>query len=456
MKKRLLSFFLALTLLLPAVYAQGLSPSTADLDQQMETEHFVFHYSVKEANAPKVLSDLKKSFEGCYGRVTTALKQVPAGKSDVYLYPDISSYHTAFSWQNLPSSSVGQYYNGAVYMASPANPGTEHTYSDCITIAVHEFVHLVIDLFGRRQPTYLNEGLASYMAGQTGSLYYVREDVRAKRPLSLSEVEAIASFDGGRLYGYGHAYVDFIVKNFGNDAIIGLLEGQDRETLLGQTAERLNQRWLTYLEKEYGDRPPVIPDDNPPSVPDGNPPPIPDDDTPPAPVGFTDVPDGTYYTDAVAWAVDRGITAGTTATTFTPGGNCTRAQIVTFLWRANGSPKVSGDMPFTDLKPGAYYYDAAQWAVVQGITKGTSATTFSPNTVCTRAQAVAFLHRGAGSPASSVNVAFSDVAGSSYYADAVAWAVENEITAGTSATTFSPNEICSRAQIVTFLYRSFT
>ena len=170
---------------------------------------------------------------------------------------------------------------------------------------------------------------------------------------------------------------------------------------------------------------------------------------------FTDVNDDAYYKDAVIWAVENGITKGISGTMFSPDAACTRAQAVTFLWRAAGSPSPkSGAMPFGDVAADAYYHDAVLWAVENGITKGTSDTTFSPDSKCTRAQIVTFLWRAQKSPAvASVNV-FTDVAADAYYADAVNWAVANGITSGTSAATFSPNADCTRAQIVTFLYRS--
>lgn len=172
-------------------------------------------------------------------------------------------------------------------------------------------------------------------------------------------------------------------------------------------------------------------------------------------VTFADVPTSAYYYDAVAWAVENGITSGTTATTFSPNAACTRAQTVTFLWRAAGSPAPkSSANPFTDVQPGAYYYDAVLWAVEQGITTGTTATTFSPNATVTRGQTVTFLHRAAGTAVAGSNP-FTDVADSAYYAGAVKWAVAEGITSGTSATTFSPNQVCTRAQIVTFLYRAY-
>ena len=169
---------------------------------------------------------------------------------------------------------------------------------------------------------------------------------------------------------------------------------------------------------------------------------------------FTDVPSGAYYEDAVAWAVENGITSGTSETTFSPDASCTRAQMVTFLWRAAGSPKAGGSSPFTDVSADAYYYDAVLWAVENGITAGTSATTFSPDAAVTRAQTVTFLWRAAGAPKAGDSNPFADVSADAYYYDAVLWAVENGITSGTSATAFSPNADCTRAQIVTFLFRN--
>ena len=169
---------------------------------------------------------------------------------------------------------------------------------------------------------------------------------------------------------------------------------------------------------------------------------------------FVDVATGSYYEDAVDWAVGNGITQGTDATHFSPDGICTRAQAVTFLWRAAGSPKPeTRTMPFTDIPAGSYYYDAVLWTVENGITKGTSDTTFSPNMTCTRAQIVAFLWRSEKSPAAGTANPFADVKSTAYYADAVLWAAKEDITKGTTNTTFSPNADCTRAQIVTFLWR---
>ena len=171
-------------------------------------------------------------------------------------------------------------------------------------------------------------------------------------------------------------------------------------------------------------------------------------------VPFADVPTDAYYYHAVQWAVRHRITYGTSATTFSPDEPCTRAQTVTFLWRAAGRPApTSSEMPFTDVVKGSYYEKAVLWAVESGITKGTSATTFSPNATCSRAQFATFLWRSQGMPAAGTTNPFTDVPTNAYYTSAVLWAAEHGITEGTTPTTFSPDEVCKRAQTVTFLYR---
>lgn len=167
---------------------------------------------------------------------------------------------------------------------------------------------------------------------------------------------------------------------------------------------------------------------------------------------FVDVSTSDYYYDAVLWAVENGVTNGTSATTFGPDMAVSRAQMVTFLWRAHGSPKATGTNPFTDVSTSDYYYDAVLWAVANGVTNGTSATTFSPDMAVTRAQAVTFQWRAAGSPVVSGS-SFGDVATDAYYVNAVTWAVANGITNGTGGNNFSPDVVVSRAQAVTFLYR---
>ena len=169
---------------------------------------------------------------------------------------------------------------------------------------------------------------------------------------------------------------------------------------------------------------------------------------------FTDVAETAYYHDAVLWAADKGVTAGKTDTHFDPDGVCTRAQAVTFLWRALGSPEPTGKAgPFTDVAANAYYYKAVLWATETGVTVGTGASTFSPDDTVTRAQAMTFLWRASGKPAADAENPFGDVASGAYYRDAALWAAAQKITQGTTARTFSPDDPCTRAQIVTFLYR---
>ena len=183
---------------------------------------------------------------------------------------------------------------------------------------------------------------------------------------------------------------------------------------------------------------------------DAGEPPIPNE-TP-----FTDVDPTAYYYEPVVWAVDDGVTSGTSATTFSPNKPCTRGQVVTFLWRTKGSPAPTTTVnPFFDVQGGSYYYDAVLWAVEHGITSGVDATPFKPDSACTRGQVVTFLWRTAGSPApSSSSYPFTDVLDGAYYIDPMLWAVEKGITNGVNATSFAPNKTCTRGQIVTFLYRA--
>ena len=169
---------------------------------------------------------------------------------------------------------------------------------------------------------------------------------------------------------------------------------------------------------------------------------------------FDDVKPGAFYFDAVQWAVKNGITNGTGKSTFSPNTVCSRYQIVMFLWRAAGQPEAKAAVSFADVKPGDIFYEAVQWAVERGITNGTSSTSFSPFAPCTRGQIVTFLYRSAGSPKVSGACDFSDVSAGSFCHDAVIWASSEGITKGTSAERFSPNEGCTRAQVVTFLYRA--
>ena len=176
-----------------------------------------------------------------------------------------------------------------------------------------------------------------------------------------------------------------------------------------------------------------------------------EEETVPSTPSFTDVKADAYYAEPVKWAVDNGVTAGTTATTFSPNATCTNAQILTFMWRAAGSPEPAIASPFTNLSGSEYYAKAAVWAYEKGMVAGTS---FDSGTACTRAMTMEYFWKQAGSPETAVSDKFADVSAGSSYAQAVAWAVENGVTAGTSETTFSPDNTCTRAQIVTFLHRA--
>ncbi len=168
---------------------------------------------------------------------------------------------------------------------------------------------------------------------------------------------------------------------------------------------------------------------------------------------FIDVPLDAYYYEAALWAAANGITCGVDEIHFAPEATCTRAQAITFLWRAAGSPTPkSATMPFTDVPADSYYRDAVLWAVENGITAGTSATEFSPNATCSRAQIVTLLWRTENTPKTGGSNPFTDVASDTYYTDAVLWAVANGITSGMTATTFHPDADCTRAQMVTFLW----
>ena len=169
-----------------------------------------------------------------------------------------------------------------------------------------------------------------------------------------------------------------------------------------------------------------------------------------------DVTEDAYYYDAVLWAVAEEITTGTSPTTFSPEDDCTRAQVVAFLWRSAGKPEPeTEECPFTDVNADDYFYKAVLWAVEEGITTGTSETTFSPDAPCTRAHVVTFLWRSRGEPVPETEKnPFADVSGEAYYRDAVVWAVENEITNGVAEGVFAPDRACTRGQIVTFLHRS--
>ena len=175
------------------------------------------------------------------------------------------------------------------------------------------------------------------------------------------------------------------------------------------------------------------------------------------PSSFSDVPVGAFYEAPVLWALEKGITSGTSESEFSPNDSCLRAQVVTFLWRAAGKPAATSKVnPFVYVKPSDYYYDAVLWAVEKGITAGADATHFEPNGVCNRAQVVTFLYRAFEKPpVSDASNPFTDVPNHEWYAAPVLWAVKEGITNGLSETKFGPNEACNRAQVVTFLYRAY-
>lgn len=174
--------------------------------------------------------------------------------------------------------------------------------------------------------------------------------------------------------------------------------------------------------------------------------------TEPSTLVFSDVSANDYFAEAVAWAVEKNITSGTSNTTFSPGATCNRAQILSFLWRANGSPEPTIPNPFNDVKNTDYFYKAALWASEKGMV---STSAFGASTPCTRASTMEYMWKAAGNPAASYDGQFSDISAGSDYAQAVAWALANNVTVGTSTTTFSPDQTCTRGQIVTFLHRIY-
>ena len=176
---------------------------------------------------------------------------------------------------------------------------------------------------------------------------------------------------------------------------------------------------------------------------------------PAAPAAFSDVPAGAWYAAPVAWAVEKNVTTGTSETIFSPDQSCTRAQVVTFLWRAMGQPQAFGAEAFTDVEKGSWYEDAVAWAVEKGITTGTSETTFSPDAPCTRGQVATFLWRALDKPEAMVGAdLFTDVPEDAYFFQPVLWALDKGVTTGTGEGVFSPDDTCTRAQVVTFLYRA--
>lgn len=254
MKKRSLSLLLALALVLTSAITPAFAATTANLKQQRETEHFVFYCMDQDV---KALDDLAEALEGCYERTTTDLGKTPSGKVKVNIYPDIDSFHNAMGRPNAPDWSVGEAKNGALYMTSPLNPGPSHDYDGMLQIAVHEFVHIIINLFGN-VPSYLHEGVACYEAGQnrydTLSSYIAGQMDQNKVP-SLSSLEKYNSSSEG-MYQYGPAFVDFIARCYGFDAVVALLEGKSLSTAIGKDGasmqnQSFNEFWWQFLDNLY-------------------------------------------------------------------------------------------------------------------------------------------------------------------------------------------------------------
>ena len=254
MKKRSLSLLLALALVLTSAITPAFAATTAALKQQRETEHFVFYCMDQDV---KALDDLAEALEGCYERTTIDLGKTPSGKVKVNIYPDIQSLHNAMGRPNAPDWSVGEAKNGALYMTSPLNPGPAHDYDGMLQIAVHEFVHIIINLFGN-VPSYLHEGVACYEAGQnryeTLSSFIASQMAQNKVP-SLSSLEKFNSSSEG-MYQYGPAFVDFIARIYGFDAVVALLEGKSLAAATGRNdasmqSQSFNEFWWQQLDTLY-------------------------------------------------------------------------------------------------------------------------------------------------------------------------------------------------------------
>lgn len=223
------------------------------LGQQKETEHFVFCCTNQDA---EVLETLAETLEGSYSIITSDLGKGPTEKTKVYISPNLMVHHNATGSPDDPDWSVGEGGDGCFYIVSPLNPGPAHTYDDMFPVAVHEFTHVVvIENFGWKVPSYLNEGIAYYEAGQgEGSGYYVQEDMRAGTFPSLKEMDGwksyvyMSGYDAGRAYAYGGIYVDFLVEKFGFDSVVSLLEGKPQTEVFGMSMEEASEKWMTYLE----------------------------------------------------------------------------------------------------------------------------------------------------------------------------------------------------------------
>lgn len=257
MKKRSLSLLLALALVLTAAITPAFAATTADLKQQRETEHFVFYCMDQDV---KALDDLAEVLEGCYERTTTDLGKTPSGKVKVNIYPDIQSFHNAMGRPNAPDWSVGEAKNGALHMTSPLNPGPSHDYDDMLQIAVHEFVHIIINLFGN-VPSYLHEGVACYEARQYSYQElseFVTNLMNKGQFLGLSDVEKFTSSSPG-MYEYSYLFVDFIARIYGFDAVVALLEGKSlaaatENSGASMQSQSFNQFWFQQIDNLYRQR----------------------------------------------------------------------------------------------------------------------------------------------------------------------------------------------------------
>lgn len=304
-----------------------------------------------------------------------------------------------------------------------------------------------VDVSGAATQNYTNVQLWSNVsnAAQTwkvkymGNGFYMLTDINSNKNLDVSGAKASAGTNVQIYEDNGNNAQRWIIKPAGNGYyyIISKIARQHLDASEGKSANGTNlQIWYNYSSNNNAQKWKFIKEPEKTSS------------------KFTDVSQSAYYYHAVEWAATNKITSGTTATTFSPNIICTRAQVVTFLWNMNGNPEPkTTNNPFIDIKSTDWFYKAVMWAVENRITSGTSSTTFSPNTNCTRAQTVAFLWNMNGKPTpQTTNNPFIDVRSTDWFQKAVIWAVGNKITSGTSTTTFSPNQVCTRAQVVTFLW----
>lgn len=214
--------------------------------RQRETEHFAFYCTDGDTGA---LDDLERALEDCYERVTCHLGKAPSERTPVHIYPDLGTFHEAIGCPGAQDWHAGEAGDGTIYMVSPLNPGTVHDYQGVIVIAVHEFVHIVVEQFGLCQPPYLNEGIACYEAGQESYIKaWILEDTARGTLPSLTDLEYIFEGDSGRAYAYSRTYVSFAAETFGFDKIIAQLEGRAQTEVFGMDMAQLNEKWTEFLK----------------------------------------------------------------------------------------------------------------------------------------------------------------------------------------------------------------